>query len=157
MFAFLKRKLLGDKRPIAHRLDNQILGALIYSDEDNAWLTQNTSNKLKFGFYIAGSEDPTLPLQMPDPELIKQAESVALGQDKFIAEVMTYVDEECRTKKIHKGWESEIAQLQIETLCLFWPKRPRDGQISLSGGKNHRLWRCEYLDGNPGGGLGFDS
>lgn len=157
MFAALKRRLLGDRRPIVRQIENEILGPLIYSDDDKAWLTEETSKELKFGFYIAGSEDIASASQMPDPALIKQAESVARSQDQFIAEVMAYVNEECRTKRLHKGWEGEIGQLQIETLCFFWPKRPRDGQISFSGGNNYRLWRCGYLDGKPCGGLSFDS
>lgn len=157
MFAALKRKLLGDRRPIVRQIENEILGSLIYSDDDEAWLTEQDSKELKFGFYIAGSEDLAATSHMPDPVLIRQAESIARSQDQFIAEVMAYVNEECRTKSLHKGWEDEIAQLQIETLCLFWPKRPRDGQISFAGGNNYRLWRCAYLDGKPGGGLDFDS
>ncbi len=153
----LKRKLLGDKRPIERQIDSDVLGRLVYSDDDEAWLTGGESGELKFGFYIAGSEDFSAPTQRPDPYLVRQAEAVALVQDQFIAEVMAYLQTEAKVRRIHKGWEHEIAQLQIETLCLFWPKRPRDGQISFSGGSDYRLWRCGYLDGKPGGGLGFDS
>jgi hypothetical protein len=149
--------LIGDKRPIERQIENDILGTLVYSDDDEAWLTIPESGKLKFGFYIAGSDDFTAPMRVPDPVLVKQAEAVALAQDQFVAEVMAYVQSECKGKRMHRGWESEIADLRIETLCLFWPKRPRDGQISFSGGRNYRLWRCGYLDGKPGGGLGFDS
>lgn len=157
MFTALKRMFLGDQRPIERRIENAILGALIYSDDDEAWITEESSGKLKFRFYISGSEDRSESKRIADPELVKQAELVALSQDTFIAEVMAYVRSEAETRKLHRGWESEIAQLRIETLCLFWPKRPRDGQISFSGGNNFRLWRCGYLDGKPGGGLGFDS
>lgn len=157
MFATLKRKLFGDQRPIERRIENEILGLLEYSNDDEAWLTRESSGRLKFGFYICRSDDFSTPTQTPDPALVKQAESVAVDQDRFVAEVMAYVQEECNTERLHKGWEREIAQLKIETLCLFWPKRPRDGQISFSGGDNYRLWRCGYLDGKPGGGLGFDS
>ena len=157
MFATLKRKLFGDHRPIQRQVENNTLGTLVYSDDDKAWLIVPESGKLRFGFYISGSEDFTAPVQGPDPVLVKQAEAVALAQDQFVAEVMAYVQAECKGNRMHRGWESEIADLRIETLCLFWPKRPRDGQISFSGGRNYRLWRCGYLDGKPGGGLAFDS
>jgi hypothetical protein len=157
MSSTLKRKLFGDQRPIEREIDNDVLGPLEYSSDDEAWLARESSGRLQFGFYICGSDDFSTPTQMPDPALVRQAECVALDQDRFVADVMAYVREESRTKRLHKGWESEIAQLKIETLCLFWPKRPRDGQIYFSGGANYRLWRCGYLDGAPGGGLGFDS
>ena len=157
MFATLKRKLLGDRRPIQRRVENALLGPLVYSDDDEAWLTEENTTSLKFGFYIRGSEDYSTPEQVPDPGLIKQAESVVFTQDSFVAQVMAYVQHEAKTKRLHRGWEEEIGELQIETLCLFWPKRPREGQISFSGGRNFRLWRCGYIDGKPGGGLGFDS
>ena len=157
MFATIKRKLFGAQRPIERQIENEILGLLEYSNDDEAWLTRESSGRLKFAFYIRGADDLSAPIQKPDPALVKQAESIALDQDQFVAEVMAYVQQESRTKRLHKGWESEIAQLKIEMLCLFWPKRPRDGQISFSGGDNYRLWRCGYLDGKPGGGLGFDS
>lgn len=157
MFAALKRKLVGDKRPIRRRVENAVLGPLIYSDDDEAWLTDENTTHLKFGFYICGSEDYSAAEQMPDPALVRQAESVVLAKDSFVAQVRAYVQHEAQTKSLHRGWQEEICELQVETLCLFWPKRPRDGQISFSGGRNFRLWRCGYIDGEPGGGLGFDS
>jgi hypothetical protein len=157
MFANLTRKLFGDNRPIERQVENQVLGTLAYSDEDDAWLTSEEAGSLQFGFYIVGSEDLTTRTRKPDPGLVKQAETFALAQNQFVAEVMAYVQSESKSRQIHKGWELEIAALKIETLCLFWPKRPRDAQISFSGGSNHRLWRCGYLDGKPGGGLSFDS
>lgn len=157
MFVHLMRKLFGDKRPIEREVENQILGTLVYSDDDDAWLTSEVAGNLKFGFYISGSEDFTAPIRRPDPALVKQAETIALTQNQFVTDVMAYVRSEFKTQHRHKDWEPEIAQLQIETFCLLWPKRPRDGQISFSGGNNYRLWRCGYLDGKPGGGLNFDS
>lgn len=157
MFATLKRKLLGDRRPVERRVENQILGPLIYSDDDDAWLTEEGSTQLKFSFYISGSQDLSLPKKIPDLAIVKQAESVALCQDSFIAEVMAYIQSESKAKKRHGGWVEEIAQLRLETLCLFWPERPRNGQISLSGGSDYRLWRCGYIDRKPDGGLNFDS
>jgi len=55
MFATFKRKLLGDRRPVDRRVENHILGSLIYSDDDDAWLTEEGSTQLKFSFYISGS------------------------------------------------------------------------------------------------------
>ena len=71
--------------------------------------------------------------------------------------VMAHIRHEGATKRMHRGWEQEIAGLGVEMVCLFWPDKPREGQISLSGGLNFRLWRCGYIDGHPGAGLSFDS
>jgi hypothetical protein len=157
MLRLLARKLLGDRRPIDREVLSEQLGVLRYSDDDDAWLTDKVAAKLAFNFYIAGSDDPEARLRQPDQRLIAQAERVAADQDALVAEVLAYVGSECANKRIHRGWEQEIAGLQVETLCLFWPKKPREGQISLSGGRDFRLWRCGYIDGHPGGGLAFDS
>ena len=157
MLRSLKRMLIGDKRGVVQEVQSERLGPLRYSVDDDAWLTDRNAARLAFDFYIAGSEDPDALRREPDKGLIAQAEMVDANQDAFVAEVMAYVASEGASKRMHRGWEQEIAGLRVETLCLFWPKKPREGQISLSGGLQFRLWRCGYIDGHPGGGLAFDS
>ena len=157
MLHSLKRVLFGDKRPVTQHVQSERLGTLRYSVDDDAWLTDKATANLAFDFYIVGSENTDTPVREPDKGLIAQAESVAAHQDAFVGEVMAYVASEAASKRMHRVWEQEIAGLRVETLCLFWPKKPREGQISLSGGREFRLWRCGYIDGHPGGGLAFDS
>ena len=156
MLRSLKRKLLGDKREILREVQTERLGVLRYSEDDDAWLTDKDVAGLAFDFYIAGSENQDALRREPDVGLIAQAEAVASGQGAFVAEVLAYVASESAGKRLHRGYEEETAGLRVEMLCLFWPRKPNEGQISLSGGREYRLWRCGYIAGHPGGGLAFD-
>ncbi|MCB1227740.1 MAG: hypothetical protein KDK99_18120 [Verrucomicrobiales bacterium] len=149
MFDKLKRFLQGAPPPIAERIDDPILGTLTWSEEDDAWVSSATHSGVDFEFQISGTPEP-------DKTLLSHATDILRRKDEFTAKVLAYVKSEGETVRSLHSYRDEIAGLRIERVCLFWPNRPDDGMISLSGGRDYRQWRCDYIARKPQG-LGFDS
>ena len=63
---------------------------------------------------------------------------------------------EAETANFDALYTNEIRRLRLESICLFWPKRPSDGMLYLEGGLRNRIWRFDYVGRKPAG-LGFDS
>jgi hypothetical protein len=147
MFDKLKRFLQGEPPPIAEKIDDPVLGTLTWSEDDEAWVSSATH--AGFEFQISGTPEP-------DKALLTHAADILRRKDGFVAEVLAYVKSEGETVRSLHSYRDEIAGLRVERVCLFWPDRPDDGMISLSGGRDYRLWRCDYIARRPKG-LGFDS
>jgi len=102
-----------------------------------------------FEFQISGTPEP-------DQALLAHAADILRRKDEFVAEVLACARSEGETVRSLHSYREEIAGLRVERVCLFWPDRPDDGMITLSGGRDYRLWRCDYIARMPKG-LGFDS
>jgi hypothetical protein len=131
-----------ERRPVMH----PILGAITYSEEEQAWLTDAAHASLGFRFRIAGEE-------APDAALISHAESVARDPLAFRKMVGTFLEIEAERLK---DKDDTVRKLEIEMLCLFWPDKPDEGMIYFSGDDRYGVWRCDYKSRKPVG-LGFDS
>lgn len=92
----------------------------------------------------------------PHSALLAHAAEILQRKDAFIAEVLAQIQSEGDSDHVWKWYRDEIAELRVEVVWLRQPKRPDDGVIGLSGGRDYRCWRCDYTDGKPQG-LGFDS
>jgi len=149
MFDKLKRFLQGDPPPIAEKIDDPILGTLTWSKDDEAWVSSPAHAGVGFEFQISGTPEP-------DKALLAHAADILRRRDEFVAEVLACARAEGETVRSLHSYRDEIAGLRVERVCLFWPDRPDDGMISLSGGRDYRLWRCDYIARKPKG-LGFDS
>ena len=88
--------------------------------------------------------------------LLAHAADILRKRDAFVAAVSQFLKEEAEKIRSPRSYRDEIEGLKIDRVCLFWPERPDDGMISFSGGRDYRLWRCDYVARQPKG-LGFDS
>jgi hypothetical protein len=149
MFAKLKRFFRGEPPPVVEKIDDPVLGTLTWSKDDEAWVSSATHAGVGFEFQISGTPEP-------DRALLAHAADILGRKDDFAAEVLAYAKSEGETVRSLRSYRDEIAGLRVERVCLLWSDRPDDGMISLSGGRDYRLWRCDYIARKPKG-LGFDS
>jgi hypothetical protein len=149
MFDKLKRFFQGEPSPVAEKVDDPVLGTLTWSKDDEAWVSGADHADVGFVFMISGTPEP-------DKALLAHAAELLRRKDEFVAEVLAYVKSEGERVRHFSSYSEEIAGLSVEQVNLCWPERPDDGMISLSGGRDYRLWRCDYVARKPKG-LGFDS
>jgi hypothetical protein len=149
MFRNLKRFLKRGPPPVAEHFQDPILGTLTWSEDDKAWVSSATDRDVGFRFQISGIVEP-------DKALLAHAADILQNKDDFIARVMQCVRSEAELVRSLRPYRDEIDGLRVERVCLFWPNRPDDGMIFLSGGRDYRLWRCDYIARQPKG-LGFDA
>ncbi len=149
MFDKLKRFFKRAPPPVAEKIDDPVLGTLMWSEDDEAWVWSSAHAGVGFDFQISGTPEP-------DEALLAHAADILRKRDAFVAAVSQFLKEEAEKIRSLRFYRDEIEGLKIERVCLFWPERPDDGMISFSGGRNYRLWRCDYVARQPKG-LGFDS
>ena len=123
------------------------LGELRFDRDDGAWRARVACPGGPLGFLIAGD-------RTPDAALLTHATDLVVASESFIATVRAFLDEEAR---LDAGRSQEIRGLQLEDVCLLWPKRPNDGMLYFASPRNDgKVWRCDYVDRTPRS-LGFDS
>jgi hypothetical protein len=158
MWQRLVRFFKGEQRPVVSSIPNELLGMLVFSEDDECWVTSESASSLPFRFFIAGNWDERLTEIAPDHHLIEHAESIAREPTKFLEDVADFVRTELKSQRRLKGLAEEVAQLKVSAVNLSWAERPNDGMIQFTGpNDNLRLWRCDYLNRKPVGPLGFDS
>ena len=149
MFERFKAFLRGAPPPIAEKIEHPILGTLTWSSDDEAWVSDAAHAGLGFEFQISGTPEP-------DHRLIAHAVDIFNHKDDFASRVYQYVRSQIDALPGLRSYRAEIEGLRIDRVCLFWPHRPEDGMIALSGGWDYRAWRCDLIGRKPIG-LGFDS
>ena len=148
MLSFIK-KIFRDQTldwPIS--VSDPVIGELKLSDDADWWEAKITAGEKMIGFKIGGNGKP-------DPRLIAHAHDIIRSLSEFERLVAAFLADEARTNKSLVRFAEEIAQLTIEDIYLFWPKRPDDGMICFTGPDKFRVWRCDYV-GRKLQGLGFD-
>ncbi len=133
-------------RPQRHPIQDSVLGAVVFSEEEDLWEAKIEHNGSRFMIRIAGKE-------APDPSLMQHAREVAAVADQFLEQVARFLKGQAAQ---FRGAEAEIELLRLESLNLFWPNRPNDGMLYFDGGNKGRVWRCDYINRKPER-LGFDS
>ena len=149
MFEWIKQFLRSEPPPIAATVDDPILGTLIWSEDDEAWVSSAAQEGAGFELMIGGTPEP-------NKALLEHAKDILHRKEEFVAEVLTQVQSEGEADRSLHSYRDEIAGLRVERVFLDCPDRPSDGMIGLSGGWDYRAWRCDYTAGKPIG-LGFDS
>src|SRR5436309_1332336 len=149
MFDKLKRFFKRAPPPVAEKIDDPVLGRLMWSEDDEAWVSSSAHAGVGFDFQISGTPEP-------DEALLAHAADILRKRDAFVEAVSQFLKEEAEKIRSLRSYRDEIEGLKIDRVCLFWPERPDDGMISFSGGRDYRLWRCDYVARQPKG-LGFDS
>jgi hypothetical protein len=123
-----------------------VLGELVFDHERESWISRIDTSSGPIVFEIGGE-------RMPDEGLMRHAVDLAEHPAQFMAMVTAFLEVEA---KRHKRVSDEIRQLKLESVCLWWPKRPDDGMLYFAGPNEHRVWRCDYVKRTPRD-LGFDS
>lgn len=140
------RDLFPSKRAAQHeQVEDPVLGVLRLDDDGNWWEAQLEINGKTIGFKIGGDT-------VPAPALIAHAHHIVrsfVDFDKMVSDFLA--DQAAQMEPA----ASEIRQLVMEDVCLFWPDRPDDGMIFFNGRDEFRVWRCDYVNRKPTG-LGFD-
>ncbi len=149
MFKKMKRFFQGEPSPIAAEINDPILGKLTWSEDDEAWLSDPQHENLGFVFHITGTPEP-------HAVLLSHAADILRDRNQFMDKVMVCVKQEAELVAHLREYREEIAELRVETVCLFWGDRLNDGMIYFSGGRDYRLWRMDYANRQPQG-VGFDS
>jgi hypothetical protein len=96
---------------------------------------------------IAGSEIE------PDPNLLAHAREIASAPREFHETIREFLTAEASR---FRGLEQEVQSLKLDEVKLCWPKQLGDGMIYFDGGRDYRVWRCDYIDRAPRS-LGFDT
>jgi hypothetical protein len=149
MFEKLKRFFQGEPPPVADKIVDPVLGPLSWSKDDEPWLSSPDHNAVGLVVHIAGTPQP-------DGALVRHAADITKNKEEFVRRVQRFLAEEASSVRHLSAFKEEVAGLKIESVCFFWPERPEDGMIFFAGGRDDRVWRCDYIGRKPKG-LGFDS
>lgn len=123
-------------------IQDTVLGTVRFNSKERLWETSAHSFTIRMGGKNA-----------PDVSLVQHARDVVSSAAEFERQITEFLMREALS---FKAGESEILALRLESLNLFWPKRPNDGMIYFDGGHDGRVWRCDYINRKPQS-LGFDS
>lgn len=139
------RSLFGSSPPLQPFKD-PVLGDL--QPDETGWTVSVTAGGDAFSFTIGGGTEP-------DAALLAHARDILGGYPAFKKRVEEFVRSE--SVAYPPDIKVEVAQLEIDSISLFWPDRPDDGMIFFRGPENEfRLWRCDYIARKPTG-LGCDT
>jgi len=146
MIARLLRAPFAPRQPPVARVDHPRLGPLVFNDEREKWFGKLDTPAGTIGFEIGGGHTP-------DAGLIAHAVDIVDQPSEFMNMVAAFLEKEAQRDA---RMADQIRHLELESVCLWWPKRPDDGMLYFSGPDEYRLWRCDYRKRTPLG-LGFDS
>jgi len=156
MFTKLKKFILGDKRPIVRSVPHAVIGTLMYSDDDEAWLTAPATSPCGFGFYISGDWAADGPEIRPAAALVEHAVTIATHPEKFTQLVQEFIDSQLQSVRSLAADKDEMQKLRVYRVALMWPQRPDDGEIELrTSFGSDRMWHCAYIGRKPAPHLGF--
>lgn len=146
MFDHLKRMFASSpSAELQQPFQDPVLGRVEWSDEDDAWravVPGRTSVALLIDGY------PRV-----DEAQLALAREIARAFEAFEEAVLSTLEAELRN--FHPRFRDEILRLRIESVWFRSGPSP-SGMIYFDGGKDDRLWRCDYADGRAVN-LGFDS
>jgi hypothetical protein len=129
------------------QVKDDVLGLLAYGEDGENWWTATVDVCGRQVRFDIGGEGT------PDLRLLEHAREIVRSYADFRSRVRAFL---ARDAARWSEFAEEIRGLEIEGVMLTWPDRPRNGMIFFSGGDDCRLWRCDYVDGEPVD-LGFDS
>ena len=157
MASLFKRMFGKDQRPVLTVVEHPVLGRMVYSTDREDWESKPGHRGLTFRFAIAGDRRDGQDETGPDRALVLHAETIALDPQQFQMRVREFLNAEVRAQSRLQRLGDEVAQLEIDTVCLMWPERPNDGMILFRGpADDRRSWRCDYVEREPKW-LGFDT
>jgi hypothetical protein len=133
-----------DEAPIP-AIDDPVLGRLVWSKEDEAWIGRHR------GVQIALSYERKA---MPSPALLAFARESLVDPDWLLRSLE---DEKKKwASRIPLSAKDELSALRLGLVSFSMPKGKRFIFGSVEGDGDERSWRIMYLDGKCEG-LGFDT
>jgi hypothetical protein len=146
MFGWQKRGRSTRPDDVRSALHDDVLGSVVWDEEDEAWVANVAHSATEFRILIAGE-------QHPNPLLLAHARDIFTSPETLVADVQPLL--KAAAEKLPEA-AHEILGLQIESVALMWPDRPDDGMIYFDGpDTEERIWRCDYVGRRPRD-LGFD-
>ena len=157
MFGKLKKFIFGDNREINRTFESDVIGRLVFSDDQEFWISEKLDKCNGVKFIVSGDWSAEKVIIEPSRELINTAESIARNYPSFERSVELFLASEITREPSLLSFRQEIETLKVSSICLFWPERPRDGEILFSSNidSNRRLWACALADGAPTSSLSF--
>ncbi|HEV7404430.1 MAG TPA: hypothetical protein VGO11_15930 [Chthoniobacteraceae bacterium] len=156
MFDKLRKLLKGEQRPIIRSIDDPAIGRLLYSDDDEAWLSDPALSPCGFGFCIVGDWEAENIEIRPAAALLEHAAQLAAAPQALVESVRQLVQAQLRTEKSLEPHRGEVEKLRLYRVDLPWPERPNDGEIELrTSFDSKRMWHCAYLGRQPAAALVF--
>ena len=147
MISKLFDRLRRSKEPLREIVD-PVLGLCVPDQAERWWRASVTLDGRQIAFLFGGDFEP-------DPALLAHARDIVGEFDAFERRVTEFLRQEAAGIDDPYA-RAEIEGLQIDEVCLFWPRRPNDGMIYFTGPSDDRLWRCDYVD-RACRDLGFDT
>ena len=134
----------GGVRP-KPEVQDEVLGTLIWSDDEDGWM--GTASGLNFSLGYGKGEAPAESLVAYARELLVTPEW--LIQELEAAKV--------RQRDEFRGhYEAELQELRYELVAIYQHKGNNRVIASLGPGRDYRAWRIEF-SGRKCKGIGFDS
>jgi hypothetical protein len=140
MLQFIRRALewLTTPKPTLY-FEDAILGQLTKTPDMDSWTAKVELVGKKIEFGIAGDD-------CPNPPNLEHAREIAQNYSSFELKMKEFIDAEI-AKHEEEDVKEVLRQLRIESILLFWEKRPTCGMIYFHEVNPYFVWRCDYVDG----------
>jgi hypothetical protein len=143
---FKRRRAPAESSAPRRELRDEVLGVLVWDDDEAAWVAEASSGGTRFRILLAGDD-------RPDSRLLPHARDLHVSPAALLAQVPPVL--RTAAEEIPEA-AHEILALHVESVALLWPRRPDDGMVYFDGpGTDERVWRCDYI-GRRLQRLGFD-
>jgi hypothetical protein len=156
MWTRLKNLFGRTNAPIADHVENEVLGRLEYSADEEAWGTV-PARGLPFRIWISAADELLEGEVRPAPASVAQAEALGRNPAAFLGRVAAFILRQAETDKRLSAYRDELSALEVSDVSLQWASRPGDGLIQFRGPHADRSWRCALINNEPSSPLGFDT
>ena len=134
----------GGVRP-KPEFQDEVLGTLTWSDDEDGWM--GTASGFKFSLGYGSGDMPAESLVAYARELLATPEWLIQGLEA--AKVRQH-------DEFGAQYEAELKELRYELVAIYQHKGNNRVIASLGPGRDHRAWRIEF-SGRKCEGIGFDS
>lgn len=140
----LSRLFGGGRPPLPDPIDDPVLGRIEPGSDVDWWTATVVIDGNPIEFDIGGGDEP-------HPVLVARAREIARDFERFEREIRAFLERQAAgygddTEDV----AVEIRALQIESVQIFSPERPRDETVCFhETPRGVFLWRCELVDGHP--------
>ena len=126
-------------------VQDEVLGSLTWSDDEDGWLGNASGLSFSLGYSKA---------EVPAESLVAYARELLATPEWLITEL-----EAAKVRQRDEfgaNYEPELRELRYELVAIYQHKGNNRVIASLGPGRDHRAWRIEF-SGRKCEGIGFDS